>query len=381
MNEKLTIQKASSDSIHCDYFPACSGCKKQDNLQTNSKHQALEAALNQKVPFYVDGIAHYRHKVKLAIGGTAKKPKIGLYKENSHEIVSILTCPLHTDGINQAIYQIKQAIIESHISIYSEKSLKGVLRYVQIVEENQSKKLGVTFVVNGKLSSIKNHPFFNVLKEKMKNQLVSLWLNEKTTADNVIFGKNFFHLYGKQFLEQKLLEKVFYFHPATFCQVHLKQYENLLLKLRSWLNQPKRVLELYGGVGTIGLSLLGKITEVDCYESNPYSKISYDHFEKIDPHPHFHYFNLPSEAFEEKEYDLVIIDPPRKGISKEVMSKILSMKTVKEIVMVYCDLEAFLKDYKILLEKGCVLKEIAAYLFFPGTEHIEILAKIEKESE
>ena len=77
----------------------------------------------------------------------------------------------------------------------------------------------------------------------------------------------------------------------------------------------------------------------------------------------------------------MIIDPPRKGISKEVMSKILSMKTVKEIVMVYCDLEAFLKDYKRLLEKGCVLKEIAAYLFFPGTEHIEILAKIEKESE
>ena len=379
MNDKFTSFPTNHKTITCDYFPSCSGCKNQKKLFEQPKHELLEKTFKKKIPFIVDVVTHYRHRAKLAIGGSSVDPKIGLYQERSHEILPIPSCPLHTKGMNEIIEVIRQAIVDSKASIYSEKSFKGLLRYVQIVQKRNAQEFQLAFSVNMELSKAKVDPFFQKLIQMMGKNLVSLWINEKKTQDNVIFSPNWLHLYGQEMMMNPILNKPFFFHPATFCQVHLPIYEMVLQKMRSWLYSKKNILELYAGVATIGKSLADLAIHIDCYEINPFSLAAFNRSQEEYHDKNVRFYNLSSEDFlESDEYEIVIADPPRKGMSDKVMKKIFQLKNVKELFLLYCDANSFLKDIKKLEENGFILKEVESYLFFPGSDHIEALRRLEK---
>lgn len=379
MNDKLTTKTTEREKIKCDYFPLCSGCQKQDEIGEQSRHRALEDALKRKISLIVDGITFWRHKVKLAIGEKFSDPVMGLYKKNSHEIISIPNCPLHTRNINPALHIIKRCIQDSKISIYNEKTFKGFLRYVQVVEENLDGKLGITFVVNESLDEVKNHPFFSLVLQRLEGRISSLWLNEKMTKDNVIFGKNWLHVFGKTHTNQKILGKVYFFHPASFCQVHLKQYENVLNQIKNLVKPLACVLELYAGVGTIGKSLSEKVLSVDLYESNPSAQEGFLLANELHPDKNLQFFPKPAEDFIElKEYDTLIVDPPRKGMSLKVLEKVTRLANLREMILLYCDSDSFLRDVRFFEERSWRLTFVESYLFFPGSDHIEVLGKLEK---
>jgi 23S rRNA (uracil1939-C5)-methyltransferase len=379
MNDKFTTFPTDQQKISCDFFPRCSGCKNQKDLFNHFKHQQLENALNRKVPFIVDQVTHYRHRAKLAIGGNHLDPKIGLYVEGSHEILPIPTCPLHTLGMNAVIEIIRQTILGSKITIYSEKTFQGILRYVQIVQKRDQDAYQLAFSVNLDTQLAKEHPFFEKLKERLQGRLKSLWLNEKKTKDNVIFSSKWELISGDDMLENRILNRPFYFHPATFCQVHLPIYERVLKRIRSWIYNKKVILELYAGIATIGKNLADLCKRIDSYEINPFAQAAFEKSQAAFFDENIRFYNKSSEEFEENDdYEIVLADPPRKGMSMKVLEKVLKLKKVNELFLLYCDCDAFLKDLKILNENGYELKEIESYLFFPGSDHIEILARLEK---
>jgi 23S rRNA (uracil1939-C5)-methyltransferase len=378
MNEKFTINFEDQKEIKCGYFPLCSGCRKQKDLFKHEKHTLLEETFKRKIPFIVDDVVGWRHKAKLAIGKEANELKIGLYQENSHKIVNIPDCPLHTNHLNPVLNEVYSCVQKTKISIYSEKTFQGILRYVQLVEENETGKISLTFVVNADLEEIKNHPFFQELESTLKNKLVNLWLNEKKTQDNSIFGAKWLKLRGNTYHVQKILNRPFAFHPAAFCQVHLKQYENVLKKIRSYCVNKPVVLELYAGVGTIGKNMIDLARSIDCFESNPFAKECFEESQKMKFDENIQFFPKPAEEFEEKGYTLAILDPPRKGLSSKVLEKLLNLKTIEEMILLYCDADSFIKDVKIFEKNGFLLEEIETYLFFPGSDHIEVLGRIKR---
>ena len=78
MNEKQTRKSTIQETINCNYFPECSGCKKQTELFKHDKHLKLEQDLKLKIPFIVDTVTRWRHRVKMAVGGSPLYPlKIG----------------------------------------------------------------------------------------------------------------------------------------------------------------------------------------------------------------------------------------------------------------------------------------------------------------
>ncbi len=379
MNEKFTKDSTALNTIQCRYFPVCSGCSMQKQLYSHPKHQMLESALKLKVPFIVDEVIFWRHKAKLAIGKKDNELRIGLYQQNSHEIISIPDCPLHTHAINPILKDILKEISASGITVYSETSFRGVLRYIQLVEERNTKKVSLTFVVNEEFETIQSHPFFSFLKKAIASNLHSIWVNIKKTQDNVIFGKEWHLLTGHRHVCQEILGKPFYFHPASFCQVHLKQYENVLMKIREWVQPKVKVLELYAGIGTIGKSIADLVDSVDCYENNPYAFECFDLSQKAYLDKNVSFFPFSAEDFEEQDhFNCLILDPPRKGLSQTVFEKITKLKGIQEIIALYCDLDSFLKDLEKLKKRGWKLEKIESYLFFPGSDHIEILGFLKR---
>ena len=70
---------------------------------------------------------------------------------------------------------------------------------------------------------------------------------------------------------------------------------------------------------------------------------------------------------------MIIVDPPRKGLSKECKSKIFNSNAT-QLIYVSCGYDSFIRDAKEILEKGWILDHAKGFLLFPGTNHVEIIA-------
>ncbi len=77
--------------------------------------------------------------------------------------------------------------------------------------------------------------------------------------------------------------------------------------------------------------------------------------------------------------DQSLADPPRKGLDQDVLNAINSTATLKQFIYISCGWNSFKRDCEALIEAGWTLKNVNGYVFFPGSDHIEILADFRKE--
>ena len=168
-------------------------------------------------------------------------------------------------------------------------------------------------------------------------------------------------------LTDQILEKSYAYSPNGFFQINLPVYELALKDIKNHITTQK-ILDLYSGVGTIGLSVQDN-RELTLVESNP------DAFRELEKNAK----NLGAAIFTKSENALsyiepdetVILDPPRAGCDKKLLNRLLKI-TPKEIIYLSCNPSTQARDVKILSEKYQITS-VAAYNFFPKTPHIENL--------
>ena len=141
----------------------------------------------------------------------------------------------------------------------------------------------------------------------------------------------------------------------------------------------KKIVEFYAGVGTIGLSLLPKAKQLILSEFNKVGKRCFEENLKpfspdLQKKATYHELDARKGASLLVEGEVVIVDPPRKGIEPALFEKILASPILEELIYISCGWAAFKRESEILLQKGFKLLYAKGYLFFPGTNHIEILA-------
>lgn len=320
----------------------------------------------------------WRVRAKLAVRGKTGAPLIGLFKEGSHEVYELLDCPDHHPKINEAAHLVKDWMVRYQVAPYKEKEHEGVLKYVQFVVERESSQVQVSFVII-------NEEGFYPLLEKLKNDSPigfwhSLWVNVHPKPANTIFSSDWRLVHGKQWLEETICSVHACFLPGSFGQANLEMFEkmikDILLKMQSY----KEILELYAGIGVIGLALSEKASALTLCESNPESKKCFDQMMKIQPNDKTHYLLQPSqEAIQRiKNADLLIADPPRKGLDKELIEALLKPSELKEFIYISCGADSFMRDAVLLENGGWRLVSAEGYLFFPRTSHIETLAFFKK---
>ena len=384
MNDKLT----EFSTIRCNHYPLCSGCSLQEHVNEPPKQKLLAEffktiAPDLFIPLHCKEIVGWRTRAKLAVRGDGKCPQIGLFHFGTHDVVDIPDCPLHHPAINAAIAILKTIISKVGIEPYNEEKNLGLLRYVQLAVERKSNLVQLVLVLNRENSNDKIDHFVKQLY--IANFWHSIWLNFQPKAGNTIFGEKWMLCEGEEFLCENLMGIDFFFHPACFCQAHLSLFDEMLQHINHLALKGKKVVEFYGGVGIIGLSLLEKSSSLVCIEVNPFAKeCFYNSVRKMDK-------SLQKKAFFREglsenclefcdSAEVAIVDPPRKGLSKILREKLKRSPSLQQIIYISCGFAGFQRDSVDLIDAGWRVKEAAGYLLFPGSDHIEILCIFEPKN-
>jgi 23S rRNA (uracil1939-C5)-methyltransferase len=165
----------------------------------------------------------------------------------------------------------------------------------------------------------------------------------------------------------------YYVSPDVFFQVNPHQWENMLNAVKSHLKPAKTLIDLYCGVGFFIPLLQRFASNVIGIESYSFS---IDLARKAFPGVEFH--KMPAEKFDFPSADAIVLDPPRSGLSKHVMSELLDKK-YKKLVYISCASATFSRDLKILLANGYRLHDLQVFDLFPQTAHLETISCFVRE--
>ncbi len=381
-------------NILCPHFPACSGCSVNTDVANINAFQESKKFFDglgmSDFKLHTGKACGWRCRAKLAIRGTKEEPLIGLYKAGTHHVIDIPSCRVHHPLINQVAEHLRAWIKKCGIVPYDEKTGKGVLRYVELAVDRKNERVQLVLVLNQRqdeaLSLVDQSAAIKSLWDDHPGFWHSLWLNFNKRRDNIILGNLWKHLYGEEWLWDRYCAREVCFHPASFAQANPEMFERLLLELQKHVPQGTNIVEFYAGGGVIGLTLVEKCKSLCCNEIVPLAERCFDESVKRllqEFKNKLTYICGPAERQTEllnSPIDVVIVDPPRKGIDEALLNSLCTVSTVKRLIYVSCGWKSFESDCEKLLESNWKLTFVESFLFFPGSDHLEILAVFDKQA-
>ena len=381
----------------CPMLKVCGACQLQMidyDYQLEIKRQIVEdsirkiGGLDVEIPLPVPSpeIKNYRHKIQFPISQTkvSKRLLAGYYKPQSHEIVNIKYCPVQPEICDRIIDFIRENALKFQISGYEEKTYTGDLRHIVIRVSRYSGKILVALVVN---SGGSNRSLKNFAMEIFNNfdEVTGVCLNFNTQKSNVILGKKTECVVGSDYVEEKLLDKVFKIGADTFFQINPASAENIFAYVRNYIKDnydSPLVMDAYAGISTFGICLADVSDKVVTIEENPESCKKAEESLVMNKVNNVEIHSGDAAEFFKKEnrrFDVSIIDPPRKGCTKESLDEVLRL-TKGEIIYVSCNPATLARDLKYLCEKGCSVKSIQPFDMFCHTYHVETIVLLQRET-
>jgi len=393
----LEIQKPSEKRVipRCPLAEVCGGCQIMSmdySEQLNIKTQRVKETLKRigKIDSTVHGTLgmeepyHYRNKAQFPIGMDGSTPIMGFFKTGTHEIVNTEHCYIQHPVNDVLTRVVKEYITKYSLTVYNEKSKKGLLRHMISRISNKTGEVMVIFVINGKELPQKEE-LINALKSEVKN-LKTVVLNINTKNTNVIFGEKTRTLYGEGYIIDKLKDLFFYISPRSFFQVNPTQTEVLYDKALEFanLNKEQTVFDLYCGIGSITLFLAKQAKKVYGIEIVPEAIEDAKKNAKLNDLQNTEFIRGAAEKEVPKLYekgitaDVVVIDPPRKGCEEKVLETMVKMDP-ERIVYVSCNPSTLARDLAYLEENGYKTREVQPVDLFPHTSHVETVVLITRK--
>ena len=378
----------------------CGGCQiqeldyqKQLDIKTNEVKQVISriGKLDDVVIHDTLGMEHpfrYRNKAQFPIQKKDNMPVIGFYKKKSHDLISTDECIIQHEVNDKIIKIIKTYIRAYNVSIYDEKTHKGLLRHVVTKVGFTTGEVMIVLVANGKkLPYLKE--LASVLKENIPG-FKTLVVNVNTQKTNVILGKENIVAYGDGMIRDYIGELVFEISPLSFFQVNPLQTEVLYNKALEYadLTGNEMVWDLYCGIGSISLFLAKKAKQVLGVEIVPAAIADAKINAKINNIDNAEFFvgaaeDVVTEYFDnhagdaECKPDVKVVDPPRKGCDEKLLSTIVKMNP-NRVVYVSCDSATLARDVKWLGENGYKLIEVTPCDMFGQTTHVECVVALHR---
>lgn len=379
----------------CAMQKVCGACQLQFidyDYQLELKRQITEEAIHHiagldiEIPLTIASpqIKEYRHKVQYPVAETkvSKRLLAGYYKQKTHEIVNIKYCPIQPVICDEIIEFIRENAPKFCVSGYNEKKHTGDLRHVVLRCSASTGKVLVTLVVNSTkvFENLKN--FANIIYEQIP-QVVGVCINFNPQKTNVILGKKSECICGEDFVEENILDKTFKIGSNTFFQVNPKSAENIFRYVKDYIKnnlQDAVVLDAYAGVTSFGVCISDVCKQIVSVEENSESVRLGEKIAKENGITNIEFHSGDAAEFfknETRKFDAVILDPPRKGCTKESLDEAFRLSKGL-IIYVSCNPATLARDLKILTEKGCRVKSIQPFDMFCHTYHVENVAIISK---
>ncbi|MGN0448693.1 MAG: 23S rRNA (uracil(1939)-C(5))-methyltransferase RlmD [Acutalibacteraceae bacterium] len=324
----------------------------------------------------IESPLHYRNKAQIPVGLSPEGSVIaGFYSKKSHRIVDCENCLLQHKDFQKSVSAIKTYIKENPVTVYDETSGKGLLRHIYLRQGRKTGEIMVCLVINGESIPRKDRLIEKLTKTGLN--ITSVVLNKNKKSTNVVLGAECETIYGRDFIEDELCGLKFRISPLSFYQVNPEGTELLYKKAGEFANLDGEILlDLYCGAGTIGLTLAKKAKQVIGVEVIPEAIENAKENAMLNNIENVRFICDDATGAAKTLYDegirpgVVIVDPPRKGCSKQVLETISKMAP-KRVVYVSCDSSTLARDCAIMKELGYEAERLCAVDMFPRTVHCE----------
>lgn len=374
----------------CCYFGKCGGCDLQHMshaLQMQTKRQFVERSLSRNggIDFPVPPVKSlnewgYRNKLSLPFGVNGeKKIVLGFFEKRTHKVVPLKHCALNGDSAATLISVVTEWANEHGLSVYDEKTGKGLLRHLVARMTNF---LSAVVVINGDTL-----PYASDLAKRLENafQNFALYVSVNKKNTNVIMTDGVTLIAGQE-REQNLGAFSAKVSPCSFLQVNDKIRDAIYDDVASTLADfDGNIVELYSGVGILTAQLAvrlkdAKITSVEIVPEavedakNLMKKLGVDDRVTCELGDAGEFMKSHSEKAGKRA---IVLDPPRKGCSQDTIDGIISAG-FELVAYVSCNPATLARDIKRLTENGYTLKSVQPYDMFPQTSNVETYAVLEK---
>ena len=420
----------------CPVFKVCGGCQWQHityegqlEAKTDIVKQAVEHIGMQDPAVVRDTLAapdplHYRNKVQFPVRNPRNSQRLlaGYFKQDSHELVNIKYCPVQPEALDSMLAFVKEACESHGVWAYDESTQKGSLRHINARYSFAEGKILITLVINMKARSeeeFKKSPLgqrlIHVAEEimRMDKDVTGVCVNLNTTPGNKILGDTTICVAGVDYIEELLATTrddypeplkqglKFRLSSSSFFQINTAQAVGLLevvydqaASILAGVEKPV-IIDAFAGVGTMALwlsPLAAKVIAIEEHEAavadgrlnaqlNGVSNVEFrlGTVENV-------LTELKSQGIEP---DLIVLDPPRKGLSPHVVSDLLDLQ-IPRIIYVSCNPTTLARDLKILHQgktkepdfhlAGYKTRQIQPVDLFPQTFHVESVTTLERQS-
>jgi tRNA (uracil-5-)-methyltransferase len=353
----------------CRYFGRCGGCDTQHieySLQLKNKVNTVSSLLS--IPpelIKVVSLDEYGYRNRMDFVVYSKG--IGLRERSKwNSIVEIEECAISNSKLNLLLTEVRQ---------FFNHERRAAIEYAVI--RTPSPTSSVSIVLNEDSQK----------REETKNEVHEF--ARRTTADNVCvayvaggtgasISENFHVMKGSPYLKEKFNGLTFEFHSQSFFQNNSKMAEQMIAYTKKLLSKGIDLLDLYGGVGTFGLSMSAMFNRITVVENSSLSiecakrNISSLKLKNVEAYV-LDAKNIGKLKFSD---DLqVITDPPRTGMEPKAMTALFALNP-KKIVYISCNPIKLKNELVKFTKKGYVLKSVALFDMFPQTNHMEVIAEL-----
>ncbi|WP_154838311.1 23S rRNA (uracil(1939)-C(5))-methyltransferase RlmD [Staphylococcus sp. Marseille-Q1834] len=394
----LEVKKASEDRVEppCKYYWKCGGCQLQHmtyEAQLAMKKEQVVNLFHRKAQFNetlindtigMENPWRYRNKSQLPVGKDKDHHTImGYYRQRSHDIIDMNSCLIQDHQHQEIMNHVKKWLNEFNISIYNERTKKGLLRHLVVRTGHYTDEIMVIFVTNG--SKFKQAQLLVEQLTQTFPNITSIKQNINDSHSNVIMGQQSITLYGKDKIIDSLSDITFKISDQSFYQINSSQTEKLYRKAIEYaqINGQETVLDTYCGIGTIGLYMAPVAKHVYGVEVVPSAIKDAKQNATLNGLDNTTFVCGKAEEviIEWKQQgikpDVVMVDPPRKGCDETFLQTLLALNP-KRIVYISCNPSTQQRDAQILAS-SYDLKEITPVDMFPQTTHIETVALFERK--
>lgn len=392
----LDIVEASPTRVTppCPVFPTCGGCQMQhvsNDAQLTQKRKSVRNVMDRiaklpDVPVHavkgMDDPWRYRNKSQIPFDTVNDRVITGFYKTRTHQIVDTDVCLIQTTEADELMTMLKHKIQLLGIETYDEKTHKGMLRHLIVRKARQTGEVMVVLVTRQKKFPQQQAVVELILQEAPN--VVSIMQNINMANTNVIMGNETINLHGSDVIIDRIGDTTFEISARSFYQVNPVQTEVLYKQALDYagLTGNETVLDAYCGIGTISLFLAKQAKEVYGVEIVPQAIEDAKRNAQLNGLTNAHFEAGPAEEIipkwyaEGKRFDVLVVDPPRKGCDEKLLDTILKYKPAK-VVYVSCNPGTLARDLRILEDGGYRTMEVQPVDMFPHSSHVETVAWLE----
>lgn len=385
ITERVITPSPDRRENDCPVFGKCGGCV--------YRHISYEAELSAKERIVRDAFGRigglspeflpvcgaenterYRNKLQMPLAKTDGGIISGFFSERTHRVIHVQDCKLQPEIFSEIVEFIKEECKALKISIYNEQTHEGVLRHIYLRRGHTSGEICAVLVAKRKV------PEFARLGAELTRKfpaITGVVLNINPERTNVILGEREITLRGKPDISDTMCGARFELAPKSFYQVNTPQAERLYAQVSEFAEpRGKTLLDLYCGIGTIGLSMAGEAARVIGAEIVPdaVENARRNALQNGFTNAEFICADAAKAAAELADRglrpDVILLDPPRKGCDEDTLRACVKMSP-ERVVMISCNPATAARDCKFLSENGYSAKAVRAFDLFPRTKHVE----------